>query len=386
MQLALPLTIDRWRCENRIVLPPMVTWAANQDGTVSEYNLQHYASFQGVGLVVVEATAVSPEGRLSARQIGAFADEHLPGLSRLADIIHARGALAAIQLHHAGGQTNSENTHGLPLLAPSAVTRGQVLPQAMSIADIERVQDDFAAAAKRAMQAGFDAIELHGAHGYLISQFLSPAMNLRQDEYGGSLENRARFALEVVEKVSAAVGASCLVYLRFGAADGLENGLTLAEGCQVAQWLVQSGVKMLHISSGVGGAPLINSKEDWSATLQLAANVKKIVDVPVIGVGGIIHPEQAEAALTTGLVDLIAVGRASLADPLWASKALGHKQAPINTCRACPRCGHFKHPFTCPARPREYELFNAKDDNHVASFFTTGTADRPNRPSLPTSG
>lgn len=352
MKLALPLKIDKWQSKNRVVLPPMVTWAANPDGSITDYNLQHYASFQDVGLVIAEATAVSPEGRLSARQIGAFSDEHLPGLSRLAKTIHDQGALAAIQLHHAGGQTNLENTHGLPLLAPSAVTRGQVLPLAMSKADIERVQENFVAAARRAMQAGFDAIELHGAHGYLISQFLSPAMNLRQDEYGGTLENRARFALEVLEKVRAAIGDNCLIYIRFGAADGIANGLTLEEGRQVAEWLVQSGARMLHVSGGVGGAPTVGSADEgnWSATLRLAAQIRPVVDVPVIGVGGIIHPEQAEATLAADMVDLIAVGKAMLADPLWASKALGHIQTPISFCRACPRCGHFKHPFTCPAR------------------------------------
>ncbi len=120
LQLALPLKIGKWHTKNRVVLPPMVTWAANPDGTITDYDLKHYASFQDVGLIIVEATAVSPEGRLSARQIGAFSDDHLPGLSRLAETIHAQGALAAIQLHHAGGQTNLENTHGLPLLAPSA--------------------------------------------------------------------------------------------------------------------------------------------------------------------------------------------------------------------------------------------------------------------------
>ncbi len=224
----------------------------------------------------------------------------------------------------------------------------------MSKGDIERIQEDFAAAAKRTTQAGFDALELHGAHGYLISQFLSPAMNRRQDEYGGSLENRARFALEVVEKVKAAVGDSCLIYIRLGVADGIADGLTLEEGRQVAKWLVRSGVKMLHVSGGVGGAPAVDPavSGNWSPTLRLAAQIKTVVDVPVIGVGGIIHPEQAEAALDAGLADLIAVGKAMLADPLWASKALGHIQAPINVCRACPRCGHFKHPFVCPAHPR----------------------------------
>jgi len=346
------ITIKNWLLPNRIVLPPMVTWAAEPDGRVTAYQLGHYGGFRDVGLVVVEATAVSPEGRLAARQIGAFSDDHLPGLTKLAAVIRESGAVAAIQLHHAGGQTNLKNTHGLRPLAPSARGRGQVVPQAMTKDDIMRVQDDFVAAAKRVMQAGFQAIELHGAHGYLLSQFLSPALNLRDDEYGGSLANRARFALEVLDKVQAAVGESCLVYMRFGAADGVPGGLTLEEGQQVAQWLVEAGIKLLHVSSGVGGAPVTAAAgaEGWSPTMVLAREIRAAVDVPVIGVGGIIRPEQAQAALEAGLVDLVAVGKGLLADPLWASKALGHTLAPINLCRQCPRCGHYQHPFSCPAR------------------------------------
>lgn len=351
MQLAKPLQIGNLSCKNRIVLPPMVTWAAHDDGRVSDYTLSHYNSFRDVGLIIVEATVVSPEGRLSAKQIGAFKDEHVPGLKNLAATIHASGAMAAIQLHHAGGQTNLENTHGLQLVAPSPISRGQIVPRELSKEDILRIQDDFVSAAKRVVEAGFDAIELHAAHGYLISQFLSPALNLRQDEYGGDLNNRARFVLEVVHKVMAAVGDKCLVYLRLGAADGIENGLTLAEGCQVAAWLAEAGVEMLHISAGVGGTPQVGQEDsEWSRTLQLAGQVKSTLDIPIIGVGGITRPEQAERALTAGLADMIAVGKALLADPLWASKTLGLEQAAINYCVACPRCGHFKHPFTCPAR------------------------------------
>ena len=352
MLLSQPLQVGNLQLRNRIVLPPMVEWAANEDGSICEYNLKHYASFRDVGMVVVEATAVSPEGRLSQNQICAFGDEHIPGLTELAKVIHKNGAVAAIQLHHAGGQTNLTNTFGLPLVAPSAVTRGQDIPQELTAGEIKRVIGDFVAAARRVVQAGFDAIELHGAHGYLISQFLCPALNLRQDAYGGSLENRARFALEVIEAVNAAVGDRCLVYLRFGAADGIANGMTLSEGQHVARWLVDAGVRLLHVSSGVGGAPAAQDPNSpWSPIMQLARAIKEVVDVPIIGVSGIKLPEQAEAALNQGMADLIAVARAMLADPLWASKALHGEADQISVCRACPRCGHYKHPFVCPARP-----------------------------------
>ena len=352
MLLSKPIAVGRLRLRNRIVLPPLVAWAAREDGIVSEYNLKHYATFQDVGLVVVEATAVSPEGRLSQRQIGAFDDGHLAGLTKLADVIHATGAVAAIQLHHAGGSTNLQNTFGLPLWAPSAVTRGKDLPQELTQGEIRRIIADFVAAAKRVVQAGFDAIELHGAHGYLVSQFLSPALNRREDEYGGSLANRARFALELFRAVQDAVGNECLVYMRLGVADGIADGLTIEEGQQVARWLGDAGMELLNISSGVGGAPAaIDANSQWSSIMQLAGAVKAVVDVPVIGVNGIKHPEQAEQALAEGVADLIAVGRAMLADPLWAKKALQEEHDQISLCRGCPRCGHYKHPFTCPARP-----------------------------------
>lgn len=352
MLSAQPLRVGKLQLRNRLVLPPLVTWSANPDGTVNDYNLKHYAAFRELGLEIVEATAVSPEGRLSQRQIGAFADHHLPGLTQLAETIHRDGAVAAIQLHHAGGATNQQNTFGLPLWAPSPVTRGQDLPQELTVGEIGRIIQDFVAAARRVVAAGFDAIELHGAHGYLISQFLSPALNHRQDQYGGDLANRARFALELTQAVQQAVGQHCLVYLRLGVADGIADGLTLEEGSQVASWLAQAGVPLLHISSGVGGAPVpLDQTSPWSPIMQLAGAVKAAVNVPVIGVNGIRRPDQAEAALASEMADLIAIGRALLADPLWASKALHTEAEQISLCRGCRRCGHYQHPFNCPARP-----------------------------------
>lgn len=331
----------------------MVTWAAYEDGCVSNYNRRHYMTFRDIGMIIVEATAVSPEGRLAPRQIGAFSHRHQRGLQKLADVIHAHNSVAAIQLHHAGGQTTLKNTFGLPLLAPSAIKQREDLPREMTLEDMQRVQDDFVAAAQRAAAAGFDAIELHGAHGYLMSQFFSPATNRRQDAYGGSLENRARFALETFAKVQAAVGDECLVYIRLGVADGIDDGLTIEEGVQLAQWFVAAGAPLLHISSGIGGAPAWTKTDaqTWSGTLQLAARIKQEVDVPVIGVGGIVQPQQAESALNAKMADLIAVGKAHLADPLWTHKILKGKAEAIKACRGCPRCGHYRHPFRCPNRP-----------------------------------
>ena len=336
---------------NRICLPPMVVWAATESGHVTDYVLDHYRGIRGVGLAIVEATAISPEGRLAKRQLGAWSDEHILGLQQLATAIRSTGALPGIQIHHAGRNTKLENTFGEELVAPSAVTTGKDMPVALTIAGIGSLIEKYAAAAKRVVEAGFEVIELHGAHGYLISQFLSPTSNLRTDEYGGALENRARFALEVFTAVKKAVGNGALVSMRLGVADSAAEGLQLGDGLQVARWLETAGIDLLHISSGIGGTPqqLKLEHEGFSPLLHLAATVKQHVRIPVIGVGGIRQPEEAERALELGMADIIAVGRGILADPLWAAKAAGEPTT-ISVCRGCRPCGHFKHPFSCPAR------------------------------------
>lgn len=336
---------------NRICLPPMVVWAATESGHVTDYILQHYGGIKGVGLAIVEATAVSPEGRLAKRQIGAWNDDHVPGLKQLAAAILETGALPGIQIHHAGRNTKLDNTFGEELVAPSAVTTGKDIPVALTLAGIQAMIGKYAAAAERAVEAGFKVIELHGAHGYLISQFLSPTSNLRDDEYGGALENRARFALEVFTAVKKAVSNKALVSMRLGVVDSSSGGLQLGEGVQVARWLETAGIDLLHISSGIGGVPqqLTLDHNDFSPLLHLAATVKKHVSIPVVGVGGVQNPEQAERALELGLADIVAVGRGILADPLWALKAASQPEA-ISSCLGCRPCGHFKHPFSCPAR------------------------------------
>lgn len=336
---------------NRVCLPPMVVWAASENGFVTEQTLSHYKSFRGIGLAIVEATAISPEGRLAATQIGAWSDEHIAGLRQLAAVLSAGGAVPGIQIHHAGRQTKLANTFGEPLVAPSAVTTGPDMPEALSLEGIKNLVTKYAAAANRAVQAGFKVIELHGAHGYLISQFLSPTSNLRTDAYGGALENRARFALEVVQAVKSSVGDRALVSMRLGVIDSAPEGLSLEEGTEVAVWLEKAGLDLLHISSGIGGVPAHVQPEgsEFSSLLHLASFVKRRVSIPVIGVGGIKTPEQAERALEANMADIIAVGRGLLADPLWAQKAL-HEPDAISLCRGCRPCGLFKRPAICPAR------------------------------------
>ena len=236
-------------------------------------------------------------------------------------------------------------------MAPSAVPAKDVMPEALEEAGIERILDCFASAGRRAAAAGFDVVEIHGAHGYLVSQFLSPLANARNDRWGGSLANRASFLLEVVRRIRATAGPDLAVSCRLGAAEGEPGGLAVDEGIQVARWLEQLGVPFLHVSSGIGSVPkLAPEGSPWNDRLLLGAAIRKAVRIPIIGVGGIIMPDQAEQALAEGLVDLIAVGRGILADPQWASKAMSGREAEIYRCRQCRICQHFRHAERCPAR------------------------------------
>lgn len=357
--LSAPLSVEGRTFPNRVVMPPLVKFHATPEGLVTDAVLAHYADCAGPGLVVVEATAVSPEGRLAQLQLGIFEDRHVEGLSALAQVIHRGGGLAAIQIHHAGRQTTRENTFGGPLLAPSAVPSPAVsvaqvpgeIPEELSEEGIERILDCFAAAARRALAAGFDAVEIHGAHGYLGSQFLSPEANRRQDRWGGSLENRSRFLREALRRTREAVDGRLLVYCRLGVIDADPSGLSLEDGVAAARLLEADGIPLLHVSNGIGLPSCVApAGSPWSDRFHLAMAVKRAVSIPVIGVGNIITPAQAERAVSEGLVDMVAVGRGILADPAWASKALSGREAEIVTCRQCRLCMHYRHADRCPAR------------------------------------
>lgn len=350
-RLESPFSVGGLSLKNRVVVPPLVTFQAGTDGCATPANLEHYRSLRGAGLVVVEATAVSPGGRLSDHQLGIYDDAHLEGLSAIARIVRESGAAAAIQIHHAGRQTTLENTGGAFLLAPSAVNPGGEVPRVMDEADIEQVLTDFVNGARRAREAGFAAVELHGAHGYLGSQFLSPLANRREDRWGGSLPNRARFLREARRRVHEAVGKDLLVYCRLGVRDAEPGGLSLEEGVRVAGFLAEDGVSLLHVSNNIG-VPKSDPEGDGGVSyrMRLAGAVREAVPVSVIGVGGIRTGAGAEAVLEAGLADLVAVGRAFLADPAWAEKVLGGREDALFRCRDCRLCHHYRAAEKCPAR------------------------------------
>jgi NADPH2 dehydrogenase len=352
-RLLSPLCVGEFTLPNRIVMPPLVIWKAGLDGMVTQQHVDHYARSAGPGLCIVEATAVSPEGRLAATQIGAWNDEQVAGLGRLAATIHGWGGIAGIQIHHAGIRGTKERNGGLPTLVPTLDGDAPEGAVELTSESIRRVIDAFAAATKRCIDAGFDVIELHGAHGYLGSQFLSPASNRRTDEWGGPIENRARFLVECARAARVAInsaGRPAVLAVRIGIADGGDPPLTIDDGCAAADMLVDAGVELLDISNG-GSQPARH--DDWTrvTTLELARIARGRVNRPVIGVGGVKSADDAEELLHAGVADLVAVGRAMLADQRWAAKIIDGTPDQIDRCIDCkPRCFHFTEPEKCPPR------------------------------------
>ena len=304
--------------------------------------------------MIVEATAVSPEGRLAASQLGIWSAHHVEGLAGLAQVIHRSGAMAGIQIHHAGNRATLKHTYGEAPLVPSITERSPAGAREMTQGDIDRVIEAFAAGTQRAVRARYDYIELHGAHGYLVSQFLSPRANTRTDRWGGSLENRMRFGLEIYRAAHDAADGRAAVAVRLGLADGYPGGLGTDDGLAAARELAALGCPILHVShAGTLPEGIVPDGSPFSATMHLAELVKSSVPVAVIGVGGIFTPDEAEAALRAGLADLVAVGRGLLADPGWAEKAIAGLSEDIELCVDCkPLCFHFREPQKCPARQR----------------------------------
>ncbi len=370
------LSLGPLRVDNRIVMPPLVVWLSDAGGEATHHHVDHYARSGGPGLQIVEATAISPEGRLHGTQLGIWSDSQVPGLRRIAEAIHNAGGVAGIQLHHAGGSTQLKHTYGEPPRVPSLTAPG--VPDGsveLTDAQIAEAIEAFAHATRRALDAGFEVIELHGAHGYLISQFLSPVSNVRTDEWGGSPEARRRFLRRAVgaarEEIDRHRDPAALC-VRLGVAASGTRELSIEEGLAAAADAVEAGADFLDVSHGGGMDPTLaeevtlRSKEiltNADPTLLLSALVRASQRVPVVGVSGIRTPEAAAEAIEAGVCDLVAVGRAILADPGWARKSLrlngdgqvGDDNAPaaIELCHECrPRCFWFKEPERCPARRR----------------------------------
>jgi 2,4-dienoyl-CoA reductase-like NADH-dependent reductase (Old Yellow Enzyme family) len=308
---------------NRIVMPPMATELSTAKGEVTDRLVKHYTErAEDLGLLIVEHTYVAPEGRVSPHQLGVYSDELVRGLKSLVEAVHTYGTPVTLQITHGGGAA-TRAICGVQPLAPSAVSlpRGGEVPRALSHGEIRGIIRAFTEAARRASEAGFDAVEVHGAHGFLLNQFLSPLTNKRTDDYGGSLENRLRLALEIINGIKEELGRAFPLLYRLGADDLLPGGLTIEEGARAAKMIAGAGVDIIDVSGGLGGSRPAGFSGPGYFVPQAAA-VKKVAGVPVIGVGGITRAEEADAIIRSGEVDLVAVGRTILKDPEWASKAI----------------------------------------------------------------
>jgi len=309
-----PYTLNQITIKNRIVMPPMCMYQA-KDGFVNLFHIAHYATraMGNVGFIIVEATGVTPDGRISNNDLGIYRDEHIAGLKLIVDEAHRYGSKIGIQLGHAGRKSEASE---LPHLAPSALSFSEdyLMPKAMDHQDIKNVIESFKEAAIRADQAGFDAIELHGAHGYLINQFMSPLANTRDDEYGGSLENRGRFLREVVEAVSSVWPKHKWLLIRVSAEeyDPLGNHPE-----DVAELLrpIKDKLDLIHVSSGA----VLTRKMPLGPLYQVdfAKKIKAILHKPVIAVGLITTPLEVESVLED--IELVALGRELLRNPNWVN-------------------------------------------------------------------
>lgn len=323
-----PVTFGKFSLNGRLVLPPMASAKADKNGTVTEDLCRYYdEKTRGgfIGLVITEHAYVSPEGRLTAGQLSAAEDGCIEGLKRLAAVIRKNGPAVIAQITHAGGAASSAIT-GLPVLGagsirPSGAVSHEDTPQTMNRDDIRKVISNFAAAARRIEKAGFDGVEIHSAHGYLLNQFYSPLLNDRTDEYTGqTLEGRLKLHLEILEAVRACTGHGFSVAVRLGARDYEDGGAAARDSAEACLRLEKAGTDLLDISGGVSGSRYPYSKEEgWFK--EITADIKKKVSVPVILTGGIVSAQAAENLLQTGAADLIGVGRALLQNSLWAKEA-----------------------------------------------------------------
>jgi NADPH2 dehydrogenase len=338
-RLFTPLTIKDMTLDNRIVVPPMCQYSAI-DGRAGDWHLQHYGAMaaSSVGQIVLEATGVAPEGRISPYCLGIYDDATEAAMTRLVAALKGFGpSKVAIQLAHAGRKGSSAKPSlrmgpataeegGWDIIAPSAIAfEGWPTPKAADEEDLARLKQAFVDGAKRALRAGFDAIEVHSAHGYLLHSFLSPLSNQRTDRYGGSLDNRMRFPLEVVEAVRAVWPAAKPLGIRISATDWADGGFTVEEAVPYAKAFQALGVDYVCVSSG-GLVPYAKIPIGPGYQLPLAKRIRQETGLVTRAVGLITTPQQAEQALIDGIADLIAVGRGILDNPRWAwhaAQALG---------------------------------------------------------------
>jgi 2,4-dienoyl-CoA reductase-like NADH-dependent reductase (Old Yellow Enzyme family)/thioredoxin reductase len=344
-----PIKIRSLELSNRLVMPAMGTALGNPDSTVSEANLAYMKrrAQSGAGLIITEITEVHPLGSAAPRCIGIWDDKFIPGLSKLADVVHAQGSKIALQLHHTGRENyllQKKNKAIGPSAIPSYIFGFLGAPREMTLDDIQETIAAFGSGARRAREAGFDAIELHGAHGYLLMQFLSANCNQRTDQYGGDFRGRSRFMIECLREARRQVGDDFPISIRISGEECIKNGYTISDIQTIVPDLVIAGADIINVSFGTHGSPEVNvDTPNPSAPVEyapgfkayLARKIKEVTDAPVISVGRYVDPYLMDEVIANGDADMIAVARQHLADPDFLKNVLdGHPEDTLE-CLAC---------------------------------------------------
>ncbi|MFC1863533.1 FAD-dependent oxidoreductase [Thermodesulfobacteriota bacterium] len=373
-ELFSPFSIKGLQLKNRIVMPPLASFLIEADGSITDKTIEHYRrrAAGGPAMVIMEAHSVSKEGYVSVHQARIYEDRYIEGIYQIANVIRSEGSIPAIQIHHAGRQVPTRVIKRKPLAPsplPCPTIKGDVEP--MTIDGIHEMIQKFGEAADRIIQAGFELIEIHGAHGYLINQFLSRFSNIREDEYGGDINGRARFAREIVREVRKRVGSDFPVSFKISAQEFVPDGLTTEESIKILKLLVQDGINVVQVSAGNDATPEWISQPMFMKKACLSDSAKQIkgaLDIPVMSVGRINDPVVANNLIKEKTADLVCIGRGLLADPELPKKAQKGHFDDIRLCIACNKCMQsiFRHgKIECLVNPslgreKEMEIHPAK--------------------------
>lgn len=326
VSLNTPITIKGLQLKNRIVMAPMCQYSVTaKDGKPNDWHFVHYISraVGGTGLIIVEMTNVEPDGRITDHCLGLWSDDHIPAFKRIVDGVHEQGAKIGIQIAHAGRKAQDALQPVAPSPIPYPTSKGSKpyrTPKQLTVDEIKELVEKFKQAARRAVEAGFDTIELHGAHGYLLHQFMSPSINVRTDEYGHDL---AKFGVEVIEAVKSVMPKDMPLLMRMSAVEYMDGGYSIDHAIELARRFKEAGVDVFHVSSGGEAPPGKNRPGNYPGfQVPFARKFKEELGVPVIAVGILENPRVAEYVLKSGDADLIAIGRGMLDDPYWAIHAI----------------------------------------------------------------
>jgi 2,4-dienoyl-CoA reductase-like NADH-dependent reductase (Old Yellow Enzyme family)/thioredoxin reductase len=339
-----PFQIKNCQLSNRIVMPGLASFLIESDGAITDKTIEHYRrrAAGGPAMVIAEACAVSPEGIVSPHQARIYDDRFIEGLHQIATAMKAEGAIPAVQIHHGGRQTSSKVIKRMPVAPsplPCPTIRGDVAP--LGTEEIQELVVKFGDAAERAVAAGFELIEIHGAHGYLINQFLSAFSNIREDGYGGDVAGRTRFAEEIVKEIRGRLGEDFPISFKISAMEFVPGGMTVEESIDMLRILIKAGIDIVQVSAGNDATPEWISQPmfmEKACLSDYARDVKNALHIPTMTVGRINDPQVADDIIDSGKADLVCIGRGLLADPELPKKAKAGRLNEIRTCIACNTC------------------------------------------------